>query len=77
MKTHFDVISTRDAFLARLREESQHREERWGSAPGLYGPEPGWVIYEAKRMLALVNELRAEQGLAPATRLLRLRIQDG
>lgn len=68
-------LAARDAFLARLREASQHRDERWDEVPGLYGPEPGWVIYEAEQMLALVNELRAEEGLAPAALEQVLRIE--
>jgi hypothetical protein len=68
-------LAARDAFLARLREASKRRDERWDEVPGLYGPEPGWVIYEAEQMLALVNELRAENGLDPATLEQVLRIE--
>jgi hypothetical protein len=35
--------------------------------PGPYGDEAAWVGYEAQQMLALVNDLRAEKGLDPAT----------
>lgn len=70
-------LAARDAFLARFRDASQHRDGRWDEVPGLYGPEPGWVVYEAEQMLALVNELRAEEDLAPATLEQVLRIEQG
>lgn len=68
-------LAARDAFLARLREASKSRDERWDEVPGLYGPEPGWVVYEAEQMLALVNELRAENGLPPASLEQVLRVE--
>lgn len=60
-------LAARDAFLAKFSEASSHREERWDTVPGLYGPEPAWVGWEAVQMLELVNEFRAENGLEPAT----------
>lgn len=61
-------LATRDAFLARLAEAAKHRSEREDVEPGPYGlGEPAWVGYEAEQMLALVNELRAEEGLPAAT----------
>lgn len=60
-------LAARDAFLARFSEASSHREERWNEVSGPYGPEPAWVGWEARQMLELVNELRAEDGLEPST----------
>lgn len=68
-------IAAHVAFGTRLREASMHRELRWDPVPGLWGQVPGWVIYEAEQMLALVNELRAEHGLAPATLEQVLRVE--
>ncbi|MGW4796747.1 hypothetical protein ACWEPC_30430 [Nonomuraea sp. NPDC004297] len=50
------MTMTHEAFLERLRRMAQHRHERWDTVPGLYGPEPGWVLDEAEQMLAYVNE---------------------
>ncbi|TMS00147.1 hypothetical protein [Nonomuraea basaltis] len=68
-------LAVRDVFLARLAEVGKHRDERWDEVPGLYGPEPGWVIYEAEQMLALVNEIRSGDGLPLATLEQVLRIE--
>ncbi|HEY9369933.1 hypothetical protein [Streptomyces sp.] len=68
-------IAAHVAFGTRLREASMHRELRWDPVPGLWGQVPGWVVYEAEQMLALVNELRAENGLSAATLEQVLRIE--
>lgn len=61
-------MAARDAFLTRLSEASRQRPDRPGIVPGPYGYEAAWVAYEAERMLALVNEIRAENvGLPPAS----------
>ncbi|MGA4989914.1 hypothetical protein [Nonomuraea bangladeshensis] len=60
-------LAARDAFLARLLESAKERDKREPLVPGMYGDEPAWVGYEARRMLLLVNELRAENDLPPAT----------
>jgi hypothetical protein len=65
-----DVITraqTRDLFLAKLRFAAHQLHEREEIVDGPYGPECGWVAYEAERMLALVNEIREKRGLNPAT----------
>ncbi|MEU4224324.1 hypothetical protein AB0F17_08525 [Nonomuraea sp. NPDC026600] len=61
-------LAARDAFLAKLAEAARHRDDSQELVPGLYGSQdPAWVVYEAEQMLALVNELRAEEGLPAAT----------
>jgi uncharacterized protein YkwD len=65
-----DIITraqTRDLFLAKLRFATHQRHKRSEIVEGPYGPERGWVAYEAERMLALVNEIREKRGLEPAT----------
>ena len=68
-------IAARDAFLAKLREAAQHRDERWDKVAGPYGSAPGWLVYEAEQMLSLVNELRTENELEPATLEQVLRVE--
>lgn len=65
-----DVITraqTRDLFLAKLAFSAHQRHKREQIVDGPYGAEFAWVGYEAKRMLNLVNEIRASRGLDPAT----------
>ncbi|MCF6476939.1 hypothetical protein FAF44_52835 [Nonomuraea sp. MG754425] len=69
------MTMTHEAFLERLRRMAQHRHERWDTVPGLYGPEPGWVLDEAEQMLAYVNELGSQNGLPAATVQEVLRIE--
>ncbi|MEV6036008.1 hypothetical protein AB0L65_32975 [Nonomuraea sp. NPDC052116] len=66
---------TRDLFRAKLAYLAHRRSEREQIVEGPDGPEFAWVGYEAGRMLALVNELRAKNGLAPVTLEQVLRIE--
>lgn len=68
-------LAVRDAFLAQLKTASAERDRREDLVPCLFGPQPGWVVYEAEQMLALVNEIRAEEGHSPATLEQVLRIE--
>ena len=60
--------AARDAFLAKLFEAARDRDLRWEQVTGVYGAsEPAWVRHEAEQMLELVNEIRADHNLPPAT----------
>lgn len=61
------LTQTRDQFLAVLLVAAHRRSERQHTVDGPHGPEAAWVGHEAERMLALVNELRAKNGLPAAT----------
>lgn len=68
--------TTRDTFLAMLDAAAPQRPQREDRVAGLYGAVPGWVVDEARQMLAVVNKMRAKAGRQPAVLEQVLRIED-
>ncbi|MFI7229385.1 hypothetical protein ACIBO5_39740 [Nonomuraea angiospora] len=76
MSTLHERTTTRDTFLAMLDAAAPQRPQREDRVAGLYGAVPGWVVDEARQMLAVVNKMRAKAGRQPAVLEQVLRIED-
>lgn len=62
---HQDRRAVHERLVTELTEAAKQRNRRQDLINGPAGYEPGWVRYERRRMLAVVNDERAKRGLQP------------